>query len=167
MDRANMNLKRPRDTITHIDLVNAYNDFAHVLRAKRDQSPPATPKELAYIYNKLMLTCLRLSYSFNFTPSQRMEYVHEVEKFGKWALENAIKSQNNDRVGQMQFYHTCVKAREIQLRSSVEQFQKPTPSEREAAAEAISVAWATLASIENLDMSAYDDMAKETLSQLR
>src|SRR5690348_2163936 len=167
MDRANINLKKSRDTITHIDLVAAYNDFFHVLRAKRDQSPPATPKELAHIYNKLMSTCLQLSYSPNLTPTQRMRYVHDAEEFGKRALENAIKSHNNDRIVQMQFYLTCVKARKIQLRSTVEQFQTPTPSERDAAVEAISVAWATIRSIENLDMSVYDAMATETISQLR
>ena len=166
MDRANMNLKRSRDTITHKDLVHAYNDFVHVLRAKRDRFPPPTPKELASVYSKLMSTCLRLSH-FNFTSTQRMTYVHEAEKAAKRALENAIKSKNNDRVVQMQFYLTCVKAREFQLRSTVEQFQKPTPAERDAAAEAISVAWATLRCIENLDMSVYDAMAKEATSQLR
>jgi hypothetical protein len=96
-----------------------------------------------------------------------MTYVHDAEKFGTRALENATKSQNNDRVVQMQFYLACVKAREIQLRSTDAHFQNPTQSERCDAVEAISLAWATLRSIENLDMSLYDTMAMETLSQLR
>jgi hypothetical protein len=167
MDRANFNLKRSRETITHRDLINAYNDFLHVLRAKRDQSPPATPKELTRIYNKLMSTCLRLSHFDNFTPTQQVAYIHDAEKFAKRALDNASKSQSNDRVVQMEFYLTCVKAREIQLRSTVAHFERPTVSERDAAVEAISVAWATLGSLENLDMSVYDAMAKETISQLK
>ena len=167
MDRGNDNLKKSRDTITHTDLIKAYKDFLQVLGAKRDQRPPATPKELARIYNKLMSTCLRLSHFLNFTPTQQMAYVHDAEKFAKRALENAIKSQNNDRVVQMQFYLACVKAREIQLRSTGAHFQKPTPSEKDAAVEAISLSWATLRSIENLDMSVYDAMAEENISQLR
>jgi hypothetical protein len=169
-----MNLKRSRDTITHTDLMSAYNDFVHVLHAKREQSsPPCKPKEFAYIYNKLMSTCLALSHFLNFTPPQRMAYVNNAEKFAKRAFEYAVKSENNDRVVQMQFYLACAKAREIQLRSETteqqqhREFERPTPDESEDAAEAVSVAWAMLRSIENLDMSTYDAMAKETLSQLR
>jgi hypothetical protein len=166
MDRANANLKTPRAIITHSDLIKAYTDFNSVLHAKRNQQPPAPPKEHTRISNKLRSTCLRLSYSPNITPIQRMRYVCDAEKFGKRALENAIASQNDDRVVQMKFYLTCVKAREIQLRSEDAQFQSPTPSEKDVAREAISVAWATLRSIENLDMSRYNTIARESINQL-
>lgn len=163
-----MNLKRPRDVITHTDLINAYNDFVQVLHAKRERpSPPAKPKEFAYLYNKLMSTCVALSHFLNFTPTQRMAYVNDADKFAKRALEYAIKSGNNDRVIQMEFYLACVKAREIQLRAESAEFERPTPSEREDAAEAVSVAWALLRSVEKLDLTVYDAMAKETLGQLR
>ncbi|KAL6244844.1 hypothetical protein RBB50_008372 [Rhinocladiella similis] len=168
LERANMNLKRPRDVITHTDLINAYNDFVQVLHAKRERpSPPAKPKEFAYLYNKLMSTCVALSHFLNFTPTQRMAYVNDADKFAKRALEYAIKSGNNDRVIQMEFYLACVKAREIQLRAESAEFERPTPSEREDAAEAVSVAWALLRSVEKLDLTVYDAMAKETLGQLR
>ena len=176
LDRANMNLKRPRDIITQTDLISAYNDFVHVLRAfhtKNEQSPaspPCRPKEFAYIYNKLMSTCLALSHFPNFTPTQRMEYVNNAEKFAKRALDHAVKSENNDRIVQMHFYLACVKAREIQLRSDPgeqHEFERPSSAERDDVAEKVSVAWAMLRSIENLDMSAYNAMAKETLAQLR
>lgn len=166
MDSANAHLKKPRATITHGDLIQAYTLFDSVLRAKRSQNPPATPKELAYLNDKLRSTCLRLSHFHNFTPTQRMKYTHSAAKFGNRALENAIASRNNDRVVQMQFYLACVQAREIQLRAADAQFQNPTPSEKDAAKEAVSVAWATLRSIENLDMSLYDTMAMESISHL-
>jgi hypothetical protein len=166
MDKANAHLKKPRDTITHADLIKAYTIFDSVLSAKRSQNPPATPKELAHINDKLRSTCLRLSHFLNVTPTQRMKYIDSAAKFAKRALENAIASRNNDRVVQMQFYLTCVQAREIQLRMTDAQFQDPTPSEKDAAKEAVSVAWATLRSIENLDMSLYDTMAMESISHL-
>ncbi|KIW15832.1 hypothetical protein PV08_05882 [Exophiala spinifera] len=168
IDRANMNLKRPRDAITHTDLINAYNDFVQVLHAKRERpSPPVKPKEFAYLYNKLMSTCLALSHFLNFTPAQRMAYVNDADRFAKRALEYAIKSGNNDRVIQMEFYLACVKARNIQLRTDSADFESPTASEREDVAESVSVAWGLLRSVENLDLTVYDAMAKETLNQLR
>jgi hypothetical protein len=166
MDRANANLKKSRDTITHGDLINAYNDFRSVFDAKRNQKPPARPKELTQICSKLRSTCLRLSHSLKINPKQRMTFVREAEKFGKLALDNAIASKNNDRVVQMQFYLTCVKAREIQLRYEDTRCTAPTLSEKDDVREAISVAWATLRSIDNLDMSLYDTMAEESISQL-
>ena len=114
-----------------------------------------------------MTTCLRLSHFLNFTPTQRMKYIHDAEKFAKHAVEDAVKSQNTDRVVQMQFYLTCVKAREIQLKSTVHEFQRPSQSERDAAEDAISMALVTLRSVDKLDMSVYEVMAKETIGQLR
>ncbi|KFY96955.1 hypothetical protein V500_02248 [Pseudogymnoascus sp. VKM F-4518 (FW-2643)] len=166
MDRANANLKKPAATVTHGDLINAYTDFHSILQAKLRQQPPATPKELTQIHDKLRSTCLRLSHSQKLTPAQRMTYVHEAEKFGKRAVETAIASQNNNRVVQMEFYLACAKAREIQLRSEDAQFECPTLDERNDARENISVAWVILRSVENLDMSVYDAMAKESIRQL-
>ncbi|KAG4433973.1 hypothetical protein IFR05_010553 [Cadophora sp. M221] len=166
IDRANANLEKPRDTITHGDLIEAYTDFRSVFDAKRNQQPPARPKELTQISNKLRSTCLRLSHSLKVKPKQRIAYVREAEKFGKLALDNAIASKNNDRVVQMQFYLTCVQVREIQLRSEDARCKPPTPSEKDDAREALSLAWATLRSIDNLDMSIYDTMAEESISQL-
>jgi hypothetical protein len=167
MDQANRNLKKPRNLITHRDLLKAHEDFLRVLHAKRNRSPPAKPKEFASINNKLMSTCLLLSHFLNFTPQERMKYVHDAEKYAKRAEANAVKSQNNDRVVQMEFYLTCVKAREIQLRSTVADFQSPTQSERDDAEEAITIALVKLRSVDNLDISPYEVMAKETLGQLR
>jgi hypothetical protein len=166
MDRANRGLKTPRNMITHVDLINAHNDFLRVFRA-HEQQPPATPKELTYVCNKLMTTSLRLSHFLNFTPEERMAHVQRANKFGKLALENAFKTQNTDRIAQMRFYFASVKAREIQLKSSVEGFKKPTPDERKAAERDISDALAQLGGIKDLDMSVYDALAKETLDQLR
>lgn len=167
MDQANRNLKKPRDIITHRDLLKAHEDFLRVLHAKRDRSPPAKPKEFANINNKLMSTCLLLSHFLNFTPQERMKYIHDAEKYAKRAEANAIKSQNNDRVVQMEFYLRCVKAREIQLRSTVSEFQRPTQSERDDAEEAILVALVKLRSVDNLDVLPYEIMAKESIGQLR
>ena len=166
MNRANANLNNPRDAITHRDLIKAYNDFVLILNAKRKQDPAASPKEFTRIYNKLSSTCLRLSHFDNFNPAQRMKYVQDAEKFGKRAVDNAIKSKNNDRVAQMQFYLACVKARELQLRSTVAEFSNPSLAEKDAAREAISLSWATLRSIENLDTAVYDVMAKESMTQI-
>jgi len=167
MEQANRNLKKPRGSISHKDLLKAQEDFLRILHAKRDRSPPAKPKEIANINNKLMSTCLLLSHFLNFTPQERMNYVHEAEKYAKRAVANAVKSQNNDRVVQMQFYLTCVKAREIQLKSTVTEFLSPTDEEREDAEDAISLALVTLRSVDNLDMSPYEAMAKESLGGLR
>jgi hypothetical protein len=165
--KANTYLKRSRATVTHEDLVKAHSIFDAILRAKQTQQPPATPKELAHIYNKLRSTCHRLSH-FNFSPTQRMNYIDDAAKYGNRAVENAIASQNNDRVAQMQFYRACVQARKIQLKAEEEQrFQAPTPLERAAAEEAIMVAWATLRSIEDSDMKLFDIMKEESISQLR
>ena len=166
MNRANVYLNKSRDTVTHRDILKAYNDFILILRVKRNQDPPTSPKELTRIYNKLMSTCLRLSHFDNFNPAQRMKYIQEAEKCGKRAVENAIKSKNNDRVAQMQFYLACVKAREIQLKSTIPEFPSPTLSEKDAVREAISLSWATLGRIQNLDTSVYDVMAKESITQI-
>ena len=166
MNRANANLNKPRDAITHRDLIKAYNDFVLILNARRKQDPPASMKELTRVYNKLSSTCLRLSHFDNFNPGQRMKYIQDAEKFAKRAVENAIQSKNNDRVAQMQFYLACVKARELQLRSTVAEFSNPSLAEKDAAREAISLSWATLRSIENLDTSVYDVMAKESMTQI-
>ena len=66
----------------------------------------------------------------------------------------------------MQFYLACVKAREIQLKSTIPEFPSPTLSEKDAAREAISLSWATLGRIQNLDTSVYDVMAKESITQI-
>ena len=95
-----------------------------------------------------------------------MAYVHEAEKFGKLAVENAIASQNNNRVVQMEFYLACAKAREIQLKFEDAQFEYPTLNERKDAKENISVSWVMLRSVDNLDMLPYDARAKESIRQL-
>lgn len=115
-----------------------------------------------------MSTCLRLSYYLDFPASKRVTYVSEAEKFGKHALENAIKSQNDGRVAQMQFYLACVKARQIQLRMDSEGLARPTVQlpEKEAALTSLRGALVYLRTIGTMDMSVYEAMADEYLPYL-
>lgn len=115
-----------------------------------------------------MSTCLRLSYYLDFPASKRITYVSEAEKFGKHALENAVKSQNDGRVAQMQFYLACVKAREIQLRMDSEGLTRTTVQipEREVALTSLRGALVYLRTIGTMDMSVYEAMADEYLPYL-
>lgn len=97
-----------------------------------------------------------------------MTYVGEAGKFGKHALENAIKSQNDGRVAQMQFYLACVKAREIQLRLDSDNLIQPTVQlpEKEAALTTLRGALGYLRMTGTIDMSVYEAMANEYLPYL-
>lgn len=97
-----------------------------------------------------------------------MTYVGEAGKFGKYALDNAIKSQNDGRVAQMQFYLACVKAREIQLRLESDDSIRPTVQlpEKEAALTSLKGALGYLRMIGTMDMTVYEAMANEYLPYL-
>jgi hypothetical protein len=161
IDRGNASLRVPRNRIKQEDLCNAYNDFSRVLRALSLQSPAAKPKEFARIYQKLMSTSLRLSHMLTLSPEERMNYIREADRYGKLALENALKSQHSGRVAQMMFYLACVKAREVCLTSELDDAADAVISKRDEAMKAISSALAELRGVEDLDMAIYEAMARE------
>jgi hypothetical protein len=161
IDRGNASLRVPRHRIKQEDLSNAYHDFARVLRALSLQSPAAQPKEFARIYQKLMSTSLRLSHMLTLSPEERMNYIREADRYGKLALENALKSQHSGRVAQMLFYLACVGAREVCLTSELDDSADAGISKRGEAMKAISSALAELRSVEGLDTVVYEAMARE------
>ncbi|KIV90286.1 hypothetical protein PV10_07605 [Exophiala mesophila] len=162
-DQANKLLNKPREAITQADLENAFKGFCRVLDAKRQQTTLApTPKELARIYHKMMSTCLQLSHSAKLKPVQKTAHVRDAGNFGKLALQSAIESGNGDRVAQMQFYLAYIEARDVQLRMEGQGApDQALLAKKQSASEAVSMAWATLSSIPNLDMTVYDAMAQE------
>lgn len=167
MDRANAHLKKPADKITPEDLLKANALFTSILHAKDIQEFPATPKELAHIYNKLRATCLLLSYPPKFAPLRRMRYVDDALNFAKRAVGHAIASCNDERIAQMHFYLASVQARKIELRDDeVNHFESPTPLEKHRAREAIEVARTTLRSIGSSDVALYDAIAEESIGRL-
>lgn len=94
-----------------------------------------------------------------------MSYVGEAGKFGKHALENAIKSRNETRVAQMEFYLACVRAREIQLRMDGDEGLRSVVlvEEKDAALVALTGATLFLRSLGVEDMPVYEAMADEYL----
>ena len=167
MDRANRLLNKSQETVTQIDLQNAFRDFSRVLDAKRQQNPAPTAKELARLYQKLMSTSVQLSHGLKLKPTERIAHMKDAENFAKLALQEAERSGNNDRLAQMRFYLAYVKGREVSLRIAAQQREQPDRAlvaEQDSALEAVGLALATLRSISNLDMTVYDAMAKEFMT---
>lgn len=158
-------MNKPREAITQADLENAFKGFCRVLDAKRQQTTPApTAKEFSRVYHKLMSTRLQLSHGQKLTPAQRMTHVRDAGNFGKLALQSAMDSCNSDRVAQMQFYLAYIEGREVQLRlEGPGSSDEALLAKQRSASEAVSMAWATLSSIPNLDMTIYDAMAQEMI----
>lgn len=93
-----------------------------------------------------------------------MTHVRDAGNFGKLALQSAMDSCNSDRVAQMQFYLAYIEGREVQLRLEGQgSSDEALLAKKRSASEAVSMAWATLSSIPNLDMTIYDAMAQEMI----
>ncbi|KAK5691986.1 hypothetical protein LTR97_011157 [Elasticomyces elasticus] len=164
--KANACLEKSCTADAYKKLIEALSIFEKILCSQRKQQPPAEPRDLCYTYNKLRSTSHRLSH-LDFPASQRMKYIDRATQYGEHAIKFAIASKNDNRVAQMQFYHACVQAQKIQLRTvEGQRFQAPMEHERHAAAEAIMMYWTTLQSIEGSDMTSYELMKAQSLGAL-
>ncbi|EXJ74236.1 uncharacterized protein A1O5_02532 [Cladophialophora psammophila CBS 110553] len=162
VERGDANRRKAPSTVGKEDLLSAQEDFTRALRGMNSQNPLPKAKEFARIYQKLMSTSLRLSHLLAFTENERMAYVREAEKHGTFAMEHAIRSQNDQRVSQMRFYMSCVHAREVCLMSEIGNVPADALlSRRDRALEEISVSLSELQSFEDMDMAVYEVMARE------
>lgn len=129
-----------------------------------------------------MSTSLRLSHLLTFTDAERLAHVRDAQRYGKLAMEHAIRSQNAGRVAQMRFYLVCVAAREVSLlcerenqSESDRETSNPKPNQRSEAGVAaastskreetlaeLSAALSELEAMDDLvDVGVYEAMARE------
>ncbi|OQV09068.1 hypothetical protein CLAIMM_13246 [Cladophialophora immunda] len=162
VERGDANRRKAPSMVNKEDLLSAQEDFTRALRGMNSQTPPPKAKEFARVYQKLMSTSLRLSHLLAFTETERLAYVREAEKHGTFAMEHALRSQNDQRVTQMRFYMACVHAREVCLMAETGSLQgEALGSRRDRASEDLSVALSELQSFEDMDLAVYEVMARE------